>query len=314
VIGDLMVDQYLDGDALRISPEAPVPVVEVDAASHLPGGAANVARNVRVLGGEVALVGLVGADQAAQDLADLLETEGVGGNGLVEDPDRPTTVKTRVRARGQQIVRIDRERTVAAGAVAQAALLEAGLKALEASDALLLEDYDKGVLSAPVIEGLLAAAEMAGKPVAVDPKFRNFFRYRGATVFKPNQQEVEKSLGLEIEDQQQAVEAGAELRKRLACHAVLLTRGDKGMTLIEEKSKRPFTVPASAREVYDVSGAGDTVIATLALAMAAGVPLPTATVLSSIAAGIEVGRVGVAAVEAASILAAIGEGERTWGA
>ncbi len=313
VVGDLMIDQYLDGDTLRISPEAPVPVVEVEAAHHQPGGAANVARNVRVLGGDVSVVGLVGADPAGKDLVRLLEDQGVPAAGLVEDGERPTTVKTRVRARGQQIVRVDRERSDPASPECEEALIQAAFEAIERSDALLLEDNDKGVLTPGSIERLVAFASDAGKPVTVDPKFRNFFRYEGVTLFKPNLQEVEKSMGTELDGDKETLDAGPELRRRLHCEAVLLTRGHRGMTLFDSDREPPFSLRPSAREVFDVSGAGDTVIATLTLAVAAGVPLRVATVLSSIAAGIEVGRMGVSAVEPAEILAAIGEGERTWG-
>lgn len=312
VVGDVMVDQYFDGDATRISPEAPVPVVRVGAPVCKPGGAANVARNVRALGGAVALVGLIGTDPAGEELVDLLAAERIDPGGLVRDPQRPTTQKIRVRAAGQQIVRVDRESDHPAEGELEKRLLTAGLDALEHGAALLMQDYDKGVFGPRLIQELCAAARQAGKPVAADPKFRNFFEFQQVTLFKPNRLEAEMSLGCTIGSDEEAVEAALVLQRKLQAESVLLTRGRAGMTLISGSGRAPLKVRATARDVFDVSGAGDTVIATLTLALAAGVDLAVAVVLASIAAGIEVGRVGVAAVEKDEIIEVIGQGERTW--
>jgi D-beta-D-heptose 7-phosphate kinase/D-beta-D-heptose 1-phosphate adenosyltransferase len=313
VVGDLMVDQYFDGEVSRISPEAPVPVVDVSSVDAQLGGAANVARNVRVLGGSVRLVGLAGEDRIGTQLIDLLREADIGSEGVVLAGSRPTTLKTRVRARGQQIVRLDREVRHVPDVALRSKIREAALQALEDCDCLVFEDYDKGLLSPDIIEPLIRAAREQGKPVTVDPKYRDFLSYHGVTVFKPNEQEAEKILGMEIEGDEDVELALRRLRERLHCHAVLLTRGHRGMVLLDGEDGGPLRIATSAHEVFDVSGAGDTVVAALSLGMASGVPLRTATVLASIAAGIEVGKVGVAPValdEIRTWLAA--HQDRTW--
>ncbi len=305
VFGDVMVDEYIDGDALRISPEAPVPVVSIHDEFQRPGGAANVARNVQVLGGQATLVGLVGEDGAAGKLRAMLSRDGVDAGGLITDPTRPTTLKTRVRARGQQIVRVDRESTRGAAPELEGALLSAISSRLADADALLIEDYDKGTLTPRVIAGAIAAATARGLPVAVDPKIRCFREYRGVSLFKPNRIEAEKALAVGIDSDQDALRAAQRLLRELGCGAVLLTRGAAGMTLLQDAGREPLHVRATACEVFDVSGAGDTVIATMTLALASGVDLAAATVLAGLAAGVEVERVGVAAVTADEVRSAL---------
>jgi D-beta-D-heptose 7-phosphate kinase/D-beta-D-heptose 1-phosphate adenosyltransferase len=310
VLGDVMVDEYVDGGATRISPEAPVPVVRVDEEFQRPGGAANVARNVQVLGGSAALIGLIGDDAAGRSLREMLSAQGVDASDLIIDRARPTTRKTRIRARGQQIARVDREATELVGEPLEDALVGAVERRLEQADALVIEDYDKGVLSPRVIARATAAAIERGVPVAVDPKIRAFRNYRNVSLFKPNRYEAEIALGMTIDSDDAAVRAAERLRRELNCEAVLLTRGAAGMTLLQSADSKPRHVRATACEVFDVSGAGDTVIATMAMALASQVSLRTATTLAGLAAGIEVERVGVAAVTRAEVRAALLRNER----
>jgi D-beta-D-heptose 7-phosphate kinase/D-beta-D-heptose 1-phosphate adenosyltransferase len=295
VVGDLMLDVYLVGAVSRISPEAPVPVVHVTEERTALGGAANVAANVAALGAACEVVGYVGMDAAgAQIRRELAELDGGKVNArLVERADRPTTTKTRVVARQQQVVRFDRERDDDLPDECAAELCEHVRAAVAASDALVLEDYNKGVLVPSVIRTALEVAEAAGIPSVVDPKFRNFFAFRGATVFKPNAVELGTAMA-------SAVQAGDDAwlenaRTRTGARHLLLTLGEDGMALRSEGGSS-FRIPTQAREVYDVSGAGDTVTAFLAVALAAGATIEEAAILANLAAGIEVGKPGVATV------------------
>jgi D-beta-D-heptose 7-phosphate kinase/D-beta-D-heptose 1-phosphate adenosyltransferase len=295
VVGDLMLDVYLVGAVSRISPEAPVPVVHVTEERTALGGAANVAANVAALGAACEVVGYVGMDAAgAQIRRELAQLD--GGRvlaRLVERPDRPTTTKTRVVARQQQVVRFDRERDDDLPDECAAELCEHVRAAVAACDALVLEDYNKGVLGPAVIHTALEAADAAGIPSVVDPKFRNFFGFYGATVFKPNAVELGTAMA-------SPVRAGDDdwlenARIRTGARHLLLTLGEDGMALRSEGGSS-FRIPTQAREVYDVSGAGDTVTAFLAVALAAGATIEEAAVLANLAAGIEVGKPGVATV------------------
>ncbi|HEX8451907.1 MAG TPA: bifunctional ADP-heptose synthase [Longimicrobium sp.] len=295
VVGDLMLDVYLVGAVSRISPEAPVPVVHVTEERTALGGAANVAANVAALGAACEVVGYVGMDAAgAQIRRELAELDGGKVHArLVERPDRPTTTKTRVVARQQQVVRFDRERDDDLPDECAAELCEHVRAAVAACDALVLEDYNKGVLVPSVIRTALDAAEAAGIPSVVDPKFRNFFAFGGATVFKPNAVELGTAMAT-------PVRAGDDdwlenARTRSGARHLLLTLGEDGMALRSEGGSS-FRIPTQAREVYDVSGAGDTVTAFLAVALAAGATIEEAAVLANLAAGIEVGKPGVATV------------------
>ena len=295
VVGDLMLDVYLVGGVSRISPEAPVPVVHVGEEWVALGGAANVAANVVALGADCELVGCVGADGAGLQIRAAL-TRLPGGAvhpRLVEDAGRPTTTKTRVVARHQQVVRFDRERDDDVSGDCAAELVQAVRDAVAAADALVLEDYNKGVLVPEVIRAAVEAAQAAGIPSVVDPKFRNFFAFGGATVFKPNSVELSSALGqpLRADDDAWLEEA----RSRVGARHLLLTLGEHGMALRSEDGQT-LRVPTVAREVFDVSGAGDTVTAFLAVALAAGATIEEAAVLANLAAGIEVGKPGVAVV------------------
>jgi rfaE bifunctional protein kinase chain/domain len=295
VVGDLMLDVYLVGAVSRISPEAPVPVVAVAEEWVALGGAANVAANVVALGAECELVGCVGADAAGAQIRDALAALDGGAvhPRLVRDGGRPTTTKTRVVARHQQVVRFDRERDDEVGAECAAELVDAVRSAVAAADALVLEDYNKGVLVPSVIRAAIDAAREAGIPSVVDPKFRNFFEFRGATVFKPNAAELSAALGRPLAADDDAWLEDA--RRRVDADHLLLTLGEHGMAL-KGADGSAFRIPTVAREVYDVSGAGDTVTAFVAVALAAGATMEEAAVLANLAAGIEVGKPGVATV------------------
>jgi rfaE bifunctional protein kinase chain/domain len=300
VVGDVMLDVYLRGAASRISPEAPVPVVRVDEEWRALGGAANVAANVAALGASCELIGCIGADRAAAGLEEELERHGIGAAGLVRTDGRPTTVKTRVMARHQQVARFDHETEAELTAEQSAAVVASAREHLESADVLVLEDYNKGMLTKQVIHQLVAAGTAAGCAVVVDPKLRHFFDYRGATVFKPNQSELAAALRTPVE----AADAAwlEEVRQQLGCEHLLVTLGEDGMTLLTGDGEH-LRIPTVARSVYDVSGAGDTVTAVLAVALAAGATMPEAAILANHAAGIEVGKAGVATVAPDELMA-----------
>lgn len=297
VVGDVMLDVYLVGAVSRISPEAPVPVVQVTEERFALGGAANVAANVAALGAECHLVGYVGADESGRRIRSALAAaEATGGKvhpRLAERDDRPTTTKTRVVARSQQVVRFDRERDDELPADCADELCAHVRAAVAGADALVLEDYDKGVLVPRVIRAALDAAAEAGIPSVVDPKFRNFMAYAGATVFKPNALELGAALGSHVRPRDDAWLEDA--RTRVGARHLLLTLGEDGMALRSEGDDT-FRIPTVAREVFDVSGAGDTVTAFVAVALAAGATMREAAVLANLAAGIEVAKPGVAVV------------------
>lgn len=303
VIGDAMLDVYLRGDVERISPEAPVPVVRVRERRMALGGAANVAQNVMALGAECDLVCVVGDDANARELRAMLASLGAPDHALVRTT-RPTTTKTRVVARAQQVVRVDEEDDGELSAADVSRLLNAVRVALENADAVVLEDYNKGVLVAAVIDEALSVAKQRNIPVVVDPKYRNFFAYRGATIFKPNRRELETALGATMDvDRPETLPA---LVQRLGVANVLLTLGERGMVLVGEHGET-VRVPTTAREVYDVVGAGDTVTAYLATMLAAGSTATEAAVIANFAAGVEVGKLGAATVSGGEVLSAYDE-------
>lgn len=293
VVGDLMLDVYLRGTATRISPEAPVPVVRVTEEWRALGGAANVACNVVSLGGRCEVVGHVGADSAGGDLIDELERAGVSTRGVRRLAGRPTTVKTRIMARHQQVARYDREHDDEVGDDVAAALVALIHELGPTCDAIALEDYNKGVLTEVVIKAALEVGRRHDIPIVVDPKVRNFFTYDGATVFKPNLSELSGALRSPVRFDDAAWLA--ETRALLGCRHLLVTLGELGMALLTEGGEY-LRVPTVARSVYDVSGAGDTVTAVLALALGAGADVAEAAILANFAAGIEVGKVGVATI------------------
>lgn len=300
IVGDAMLDVYLRGDVDRISPEAPVPVVRVRDRKLALGGAANVAQNVAALGAGCDLVAVIGDDLAGQTLRERLTSGGMHARSLVA-VDRPTTTKTRVMARSQQLVRFDEEDDADLSAADVARVLAAIEHALPDATALVFEDYNKGVLVPAVIEGAIALARSRNLPIVVDPKFRNFFAYRGATVFKPNRRELESALGAAVDLDSPA--ALPETFRRLGVEHLLLTLGERGMALVSPDGG-VHRVPTTAREVYDVVGAGDTVTAYLATMLAAGATTLEAAVIANYAAGVEVGKLGAATVSPEEVLEA----------
>ena len=300
ILGDAMLDIYLRGDVERISPEAPVPVVRVRERKHALGGAANVAQNAAALGARTELVAAIGDDVAGAQLRGMLDAIGADTRGLITTA-RPTTTKTRVVARGQQVVRVDEEVDADLVGAEVAALNAAVDRAVADADALVLEDYNKGVLIESVIRRAVQAANARRIPVVVDPKYRNFFAYRGATVFKPNRRELEAALGAAVDlDHPEALPA---VLTRLGADRLLLTLSERGMALIEPDGAI-HRIPTTARDVYDVVGAGDTVTAWLAAMLAAGATPLEAAVIANYAAGVEVGKAGAATVVPGEILAA----------
>jgi rfaE bifunctional protein kinase chain/domain len=295
VVGDIMIDEFIWGTVSRISPEAPVPVVAVNREDLLLGGAANVVHNVHSLGGRVLLAGLIGDDRMGEKIKKLLAEQQIGSEGLVVQAGRPTTVKTRVIAHSQQVVRFDRESREPISAQSQEELLRYLDKNWDLADGIIVSDYGKGLINSALMEFIIQKKRDDGKLVAVDPKMNNFSIYPGATVVTPNRQEAEAAAGREIRDETSLMEVGRSLLERFACQAILITRGEEGMVLFEREGD-VINVPTVAKEVYDVTGAGDTVISALTLALAAGSDFPAAAVLANYAAGIVVGKVGTATV------------------
>lgn len=292
VVGDVMLDVYLRGDVERISPEAPVPVVRVRERRYALGGAANVAANVAAAGARPLLVAAVGADDAGARLRKMLRAIGADDRALI-DTMRPTTAKTRLVARAQQMLRVDEEEDGDLAGSDVQRVLDALLPRVARADALVLEDYNKGLLVPGVITAAIDAARNRGVPVVVDPKYRNFFTYRGATVFKPNRRELESALGAAVDlDAEAALPLTVE---RLGVDHLLLTLGERGMAVVSAGGS-VRQIPTTAREVYDVVGAGDTVTAYLATALAAGATALEAAVIANYAAGVEVGKLGAATV------------------
>jgi D-glycero-beta-D-manno-heptose-7-phosphate kinase len=306
VAGDVMLDRFIVGQVARISPEAPVPIVQFHAEYTRLGGAANVAHNIVALGGQPSLVGIVGADATAARLREQLAAAGINADGLVEDPGRPTTEKVRVvTERNQQVARIDYERDTDAAGDIERAIVEQIARRGRGAKALLVSDYLKGAITRAVIEALLAVGHASGSgarvPLLVDPKIPHLHCYAGATLVTPNHHEAETATHLRIRDDAEARAAARDFGTRAQCDAVLITRGEHGMWLSDATMEG--SIPAVAREVSDVTGAGDTVVATLALALAAGATMAEAAVLANHAAGIVVGKFGPATVTAPELTA-----------
>lgn len=304
VVGDVILDRYLWGRATRISPEAPVLVVDVEREEFRLGGAANVAHNVRALGATPVLIGVVGDDAPAADFARLLEERDVDpGPGIVRDAGRRTTVKTRIIAHHQQVLRADEETREPLERAARERVADRLHAALEDADAVILSDYGKGVVSGELLDDLLPELARRGLPSAVDPKEEHFFRYRGVTVITPNVLEASQAYGRRLKDEASLLEAGFGLRERLAAKSVLITRGEEGMSLFTEEGHTHFST--QAREVYDVTGAGDTVVAAMGAALAARASLTEACVLANHAAGLVVAHLGTAAASADELVASL---------
>jgi D-beta-D-heptose 7-phosphate kinase/D-beta-D-heptose 1-phosphate adenosyltransferase len=291
VIGDVILDHYIWGKVNRISPEAPVPVVEVTRESFLLGGAANVAHNIVSLGAHATVIGINGGDIAGEALRGILEQKGVDCSGLFTE-NRPTTVKTRVIAHNQQVVRFDREDSKYVDGRILKGILSHIRSVLEGYDAVIVSDYRKGMVTEGLIKGILQRARPAGIFVAVDPKVGHFDFYRGVSLITPNLMEASLGSGIEIKDDASLVKAGRALMKKLSLKSLLVTRGEQGMSLFEKD--RITHIPTVARKVYDVTGAGDTVISAFTLAHASGARLEQAAVIANHAAGIVVAEVGTA--------------------
>lgn len=297
VVGDLMLDEYVWGTVRRISPEAPVPVVAVTHDTQALGGAANVAVNAAGLGARVRVAGIVGADGAGRRLLKMLRRLGIGTDAVVCDPAVPTTVKTRVIAHNQQVVRVDREWSGSLGAGTQETLARRTVEGLPEVDGVILSDYRKGVLSEEFVRRVIGAARKRGVFVAVDPKQADFSYYFGCTVITPNKAEAEAALGgRELKEDLDFQQAGRVLLRKAGAKAVIITRGEKGMSLVERGRGASFHIPALARKVFDVTGAGDTVIGTLSVGLCAGAPLREAALLANVAAAVVVGEVGTAPI------------------
>ena len=301
VVGDVMLDRLLKGKVFRISPEAPVPVVEITKESSFPGGAANVARNLRALGSSVGVLGVLGDDDAGAELRGLLEQQGIDTNGLIVDPNRPTTVKTRIVAHNQQMVRFDREKCLELSPALERKVLECFESHLDGVSAVVFEDYAKGVLSQRLLNILQRRAHQTRKTTAADPNSRHRLRYSGLTAVTPNRAEAFAAAGLpyvepvnkDVLGDEALLRVGQKLLRTWKPRNLLITLGEHGVCLFRP-GKKPHHIPTVAQEVFDVSGAGDTVIATLVLALAAGAGPIEAAEISNHAAGVVVGKVGTA--------------------
>lgn len=306
VIGDLMLDRYIWGKVERISPEAPVPIVRVTRESLHAGGAGNVVANVRALSGDVVACGVVGKDQAGQRLRRELSALGAGVQGVITSKSTVTTSKTRIIAHSQQVVRLDREESETLDTRVRSQLRRFVQRHIAGFHVLVISDYGKGVVDAEFLSLLSTLRTQHGFVYLIDPKRRNFAHYRGATLVKPNREEAGIAAGIEIRNERDLNQAGAHLLQLWQTEAVLVSRSEEGMSLFKPH-EAPQHFPTTTREVYDVTGAGDTVLATCALALGAGATLEEATILANHAAGVVVGKVGTATVSPAELQAALQE-------
>ena len=324
VLGDLMLDRYLWGTASRLSPEAAVPIVDFVEQSECLGGAGNVAANISTLGAKVEAFGVIGNDEAGRALQECLSAANIADKGIIADSKRVTTVKTRIIARHQQVVRVDHERRESLRAETQEKLLRILFSALKKLDALLLSDYDKGLITDDFADRVLSAAHQLNVPVFVKPKTSRLYAYRGARAIVCNAKEAGFYVTRSVADEKSVEEAGRALLAHFGCGAVVITRGEKGMSVFEESSPRHLHIPATGfevtyarvgqpgiergatgRQVFDVTGAGDTVLSVLALAVAAGAPLVDAAMLANTAAGVVVGKLGTASASPKELVHAL---------
>jgi len=304
VVGDVMLDRFVYGSVERISPEAPIPVVNVGKYSDMPGGAANVARNIAALGAQAVLLGAVGEDPWAADLRSQLALSPTIEPRLITDASRPTSVKIRYVADGQQVMRADSESRLPLSPSVESRLLEEFSAALRGAQVVVLSDYAKGVLSDSVTRKVIALGRDAGKTVIVDPKAKAFTRYRGASILTPNRLELQAACGSECVTDDQVVAGASEILAQGICEAVIVTRGKEGMSIIKS-GKAAAHLPTAARQVFDVSGAGDTVVATISLGIAVGADIAHAATLANAAAGIVVGKRGTATVTTGEVIASL---------
>ena len=304
VVGDLILDEFIWGSVSRISPEAPVPVVWVNSENFMPGGASNVANNIRSLGGEVFICGVVGNDSRGETLQAVLRKKGVNCDGIFADENRPTTQKTRVIAHHQQVVRIDREVLKPIPENILKNIVDFVRDRIRTVDALIIEDYGKGVIVPGLVREIVKLAKKHKKIITVDPKETHFSYYRGVTTLTPNHHEAATMVGFKVKDDATLEKAGRKLLDKLKCRIALITLGENGMAIFED-GKKMVKIPTVAQEVFDVSGAGDTVISAYTLALAGGASAIEAAHISNCAAGIVVGKVGVAVTTADELQARI---------
>lgn len=297
VLGDLMLDRYLTGQVSRLSPEAPVPVVDIENEYSRLGGAANVGNNIMALGGTPLLIGIVGDDHSGQELKNIMSKQGFVTDGILTDPGRPTTVKTRVIANNQHVVRTDKEVKTDINSEISTSLKEVFSLFLNEVDAVIIQDYNKGLITKELIEYGVSAANDLNKIVTVDPKFDHFFDFLNVTVFKPNRGEAEEALGKKIKTEEQVIEAAHILFDRLNCLCLMITLGEQGMAIFNQNREVQF-IPTRARKVHDVSGAGDTVISSVTLSLSAGASFEESAILANYAAGIVCSEVGIVPITA----------------
>lgn len=301
VIGDIMLDRYLWGKVHRLSPEAPVPVIDLDREQFHLGGASNVARNIHSLGGIPVLVGVVGEDGSSAEIIRLVKEAKFSTDGIFRDASRPTSVKTRIIAQSQHVARVDRESRAPLDPGIWNKLLEYIRTNIGELDGIIFEDYNKGVIGRDLIAGVTALAKERGIPVTVDPKFENFFDYLGVTVFKPNKKEVEDALGVKLTGREDVEEAGKAVLQKLGADNVLMTLGEAGIMLLENGGPVSH-MPTKARKVADVSGAGDTVVATLTMALLGGATVREAASLANFGGGVVCGYVGIVPIDKAELV------------
>ncbi|MBN2034186.1 MAG: D-glycero-beta-D-manno-heptose-7-phosphate kinase [Deltaproteobacteria bacterium] len=306
VLGDIIMDEYIWGDVSRISPEAPVPVVDVTQETKMLGGAANVVNNIAALGGRPILCGVVGRDRTGKEIIQKVKELGISAEGIIQVFGRPTTIKTRIVAQSQQVVRIDRECRNSLDGENMRRLLSFIESNKERVNAVLVSDYDKGVVSTELMEGLKTMCRGSRLLLGVDPKPNHFHSYQGIDVITPNHHEAGAFYGTKITDQESLVQAGNYMLVKLKCRSVLITQGKDGMTLFEENGEITH-IPTVARKVFDVTGAGDTVVSAFCLSLAAGTDLKSAATIANFAAGIVVGEVGTSAVKAQDLTQVIRE-------
>jgi len=299
VVGDVMIDRYIWGNVSRISPEAPVPVVAVEREDMMLGGAANVAANIASLGGHAILAGVVGSDEGARLLAGRLESFGIDASGLIALPDRPTTLKTRIVAHSQHVVRFDHEVKAPVDGGARNRLLHFIEETMRNVDAVIVSDYAKGVIGRSLMNRITQNAD--GRFIAVDPKVSNLECYRHVSVITPNRLEASTASRIDIHDEESLLAAAEWFFARLECECILITRGPEGMTLVKP-GRNVYHIPAVARKVYDVTGAGDTVIATMTICRAAGAAIEDSARIANVAAGIVVGEVGTSVIRKDDLL------------
>lgn len=309
VVGDIMMDRFIWGKVSRISPEAPVPVVVVEKETFRLGGAANVVNNIHSLGGKVSLCGVMGDDEMGQKILRELTEKGIENHGLFIEEGRQTTVKTRIFANQQQVVRIDRERSDLLRMSTLQNLNEFLQKNIERFDGIILSDYGKGLLGRKLIQMIIKKGKESSQLIMVDPKLKNFFLYKGATVVTPNAKEASEASGIPVVDETSLIKVGKKLLRSLRCDVLAITRGEEGMAIFEP-NQEPFFIHTVAKEVYDVTGAGDTVIGIMTLALATGASVRRAAEIANFAAGIVVGKMGTATVSQEELIKVITESKK----